>query len=174
MDAYALRSKILLGLQNVTLVNGEQLSLQYSAEELLDIANTITHFIPKSTQFNMIDLHENVLKHIDGRPITDRLHGSSEHISTSDTVKDLKHKLFRVLFTLYILGEDLDDTLDELFAFYRSMVIDDIDIKTEVAENAADARTQYINDYSVVRLDNNSNELLPSTLTKKQFKNLLL
>jgi hypothetical protein len=176
MNPYQIRGQLLLGLQNVTLETGNPLSAFLSDRDMKDIANTLSHFIPKGTQDNMVSLQYELLSKVQGNgPTTNRLfHSEDAGILIEDTVKTLKHKMFVMMYILYLHGENLDDTINEMFNFYNSFVIDKNDIREEVSTiQNTNAMTVNINDMEVVRLDRDTGKFVPTTRTLENFKNLL-
>lgn len=173
MDAFEVREKLLIGLRNVVLETGDSLEFRLTNSELHDIANTLTHAVPKGIQFNMTNIQTEILSNIPNAPTTERLYGDAgSAVLPSDTAKDLKHKMFIIFYTLFLLGEDIDKAIDDMFAFYRSFVIDTLDLKEEVAKNFIPATTIGINQTEVVRIGNDG-KFVPTTKTIKQFNNLL-
>lgn len=173
MDIYELREKLKLGLNGVILDTGDHLNSVLTPDQINDIAGTLTHYLPTTLQVKMTNLHSEVLSNIRNEATVERLHGNaSDIILPSDTVKDMKHKVFILLYTLFLLGENIDDTFTELFSFYQSFLIDKLDLRNEVAEHFVHAVTVFINDNECVRV-NSLGKLVPTTKTFKQFKNLL-
>lgn len=174
MDIYELKEKIKLGLNGSILDTGDHLNTILTPDQINDIANNISYYLPKTINAQMIHLQYELLGKIGQAATTERLHGDpSAVILPSDTVKDMKHKVFALLYTLNLLGENIDNTFDELFAFYRSFLIHGNDIKKEVEANPVSATTYFINEQEAVRLHGNTGKLVPTTKTLKQFKNLL-
>ena len=174
MDAFELREKLFIGLRNVTLESGDRLEMFHSQVDLQDIANTLVNFIPKGIQYQMNYIRSEILEKIPNGATTKRLHYNElTPVLPSDTVKHMKHKLFMLLYTLFLCGEDLDNTVNEMFSFYRSFTINELDLKEEIVVSGTVSRAIKINDNEYVRTNLNDGVLTPTTKTIKQFNNLL-
>lgn len=174
MDIAVLKEKLLLGLGGVILDTGDNLYEVLTQHQLLDIANTLSHYIPKGVQFELTNLHAEVFSNIPGRPITARLFENDDMDTLiNQDVKYYKHKLFNLMYLLFIHGEDIDDVMREMVNFYRSFVIDVNDVKEEVAINGTLASVQRLNEIEVIRINSDTGKLVPTTKTNINFKNLL-
>lgn len=174
MDLYKLREKLLLGLQSVVLVNGDELKDRLSIDEIKDVANTLVNYLPKNNQAKMIDLQSQIFSNLHGMSTPLRLY-KNEDIKTllEYDVSTIKHKLFNSMYLLFLLGENIDDSFNELFTFYNSFTINSLDLRDEVQANPTDAVSNKINETQFVRTDKSTGKFIPTKLTNKQFKHLL-
>lgn len=173
MDIFKTREALKVGLNAVMLSDGQSLYEILSKEDIHDIANTLTHYIDKGIQFHMTNIQSEILRHIPHGATTDRLlFNDGSAVLPGDTVKHIKHKLFILLYTLFLHGENLDETITELFNLYRSMVIDKLDLEKEVANSWHKGTSYAINDNEFVRIGEDG-KLIPTSKTINNFNNLL-